>query len=1159
MGKKGKVELKKKRQQYFAQKKKAAKHARKERLRSRKPLTQDLKNIQEGIEEMIREGGAEPTPLAYYMCLVTILRSKPDPKRLPYFLALLDMYMGEISVGVLQKQSLELMELTATLLKQYLADMLIIRKGMQVIKTLFYILKPTRAMFVKLHSMEPNKLQSDHMPIYLRTLQGAMISAHDTNPELLHDLFLPFIKSVTNCFSDTQENVANSAARAIKSVLERTMSLSFIVKKPERVTKLLWLLNQCLQDMQYRNCWDLLSECIAVMLSKLALCRSTVKLLEEFPIIKDVMLTVDKLRMLDDFHYNVATETALGAAVRCMTAEEFLSVLKLDAFDMDPVTGRHYLLPVMRKNISHDHLAFFVKHFAPLIVQCRSRADEALLAGKHLEKKTLQSIHAQLWDLLPGFATFPQDLNDGGTYKVVAKELTGMLKDQELCKIACKTFVMLIEKSRYLAEYEPEMEEEDEEESDEEGSEGYETGDEVDKEKEDDDKMDEGDNEDEDEDSMDAVEQVEAQLPELLGTDFCEAPPEEDPLAFHMISKEKAQNYLEVLGQFSKNIIPLVCNAIEQEKTDRRVLLLSTLRSYASVAEKVVLNNMFKHVCKTLINAKDGEQSLDDMRKNQMMMDIGCVLGEYLDVAALDILMDIIEPLLVDKSEDALLQKKSYKALARIARTRSDVIQSKTDRIEGLLAQSQEHANSASKRERIQCMIHMACIHADNDEDDKLKAFVGGTVSEVMLALKEVNTRTRDTAFMCLASYAELVRVNNFTSMLFAGLAATTPSAVSCTIITLGKVLHEYHEDIEYKLKETLIKSCFMFIKHKSNEIKNAAMSFTRLALKLVRPSEEVKTIIEQNLNLVVDGCVTWSSQKYLPGNTRRNVKLILERCIKRFGYGYMLSIFPTEHLKLLEYVEKERKKDIKKAIRERELRKNKSAEQRKAKFNDLFFRDEKKEKLRMQGGEGDTMDLLDDNVMKRFVTAKSSTVLDTKDKGKEDGFRAVLNNGRLMVQSDAEYKRDLRQKLLDEKLSNAGGKERNAFEELGGGILSKKRRRGDDDDEGDVNPYGADEQAARNELHQLQVSLGKARPARTKSAGPSKRQRVEKDVRTGSQYRAKSGGDVKKGGTDPFAYVPLNAKYLNKRHRMKSISRVAIVDETAKKGAKARSSSKRR
>ena len=181
-----------------------------------------------------------------------------------------------------------------------------------------------------------------------------------------------------------------------------------------------------------------------------------------------ILPVVDKLRSLDDFHFNSACDKVLGACLRCIGVETFLSVVPMNPLNMDPIQGRHYLLNVMRRNVGHDNLAYFTNHFAPLITQCRKAEEDALLMGKHLERKTLASIHYQLWDLLPGFATFPKDLTAGNSFKTIAKELTKMLNDVELSRIACKTFVVLIEKSKYLVQWEPEEDSDDEEEEEDE-------------------------------------------------------------------------------------------------------------------------------------------------------------------------------------------------------------------------------------------------------------------------------------------------------------------------------------------------------------------------------------------------------------------------------------------------------------------------------------------------------------------------------------------------------------------------------------------------------------------------------------------------------------------------------------------------------------------
>ena len=1151
MGKKGKVELKKKRDLYFAQKKKEKRVERKNRLKNRKPLGQDLQNLQDGLTDLIREQDAEPTPVSYFACILSVIESKPDPKRLPHFLMLLDMNMQSISEGILSRQSIKLMDTLSNIVKQYLADHLIVRKSMNCIKSLFSLLKPTRAMLQKLLSMEPNKLQADHMPLYHRVLQRALIQIHYKNPSIFDDtsVLVNFIKTTSNCLFEAPEKVANSASEIIQNVLSKSITFHIVTHQPEVVKKSLVHLEKCLKDATYRNNWDHVCDCIAKLLLRLSLCKSALgDIAEKFPEVCSVALAVDNIRMLDDFHFNTSADTAIGAVSRCLCAESILSMLPFDAFCQDPVAGRHYMLPVLRRSISHDNIAFFVKKLAPLLVQCKQRAEEALLHSKLLERKTILGIQRQIWELLPGFATFPRDLCQGTSFRIIAKELTTLFKDPDLCRIACRTFILLIEKAKYIKDYEPEEESMDEDfddaEEDEEDEEEEEDEEREEKNPEADQDMDDVEliKHDEPEIIMDQVDELEAALPDVLKTDFCEAPPESDPIAFHMISKEQADSYLGLMSTFAKNIIPLICNAIEREEVDenRKQLMLQTLRSYASIADANVLNSVFKEVANTLQNVSMSEE---DQLKNQTMMEIGCVIAEYLDEASLQVLLGFIEPLLYTQYDDYTLQKKSYKALARICKTRGAVVSRQLDSLTQLLSRSQPHVGPSSQRERIHCIMHCAVLHYENNEIEKLHNYITATLPEVILSLKEINSRTRDTAFSCLAAYAELLKVNNFTRNLLAGLAGTTPTLVSCTIITLGKMLMEYHETIDKDLKQTVIKACVAFIRHRSNEIKNAAMSMARLAIKISREDPEILECLEEQLEGMVQACVSWTSQPKIPGNTRRAVRMLIERCIKRFGMDHLRQVFPEDHMQYLFYIEKERKKEINKTLREKKLR-QKSREQ---KFNNVFYKEEK-QKIAMPGQETE-LDLFDDAIVKKFVSSsnQAGTILDPrKERGKDDGMHVSLSaNNQLVVQSENEYKRDKRQQLLEKRMSEMKGTRRAGLETLGGDVLQKRRRNDSDDDEPAV--FDAAAQAARDELRALQKRL------KPEKDGQSRRSRVESDVRTGSQYRAKSGGDIKKGAIDPYAYVPLNAKYLNKRHRMKAISRVDSVNESVPKGNKAK------
>merc|ERR1712112_357716 len=58
-------------------------------------------------------------------------------------------------------------------------------------------------------------------------------------------------------------------------------------------------------------------------------------------------------------------------------------------------------------------------------------------------------------------------------------------------------------------------------------------------------------------------------------------------------------------------------------------------------------------------------------------------------------------------------------------------------------------------------------------------------------------------------------------------------------------------------------------------------------------------------------------------------------------------------------------------------------------------------------------------------------------------------------------------------------------------------------------------------------------------------------DKGSGSEYRSKSGrGDVKKAGKhDPYAYIPMTHKALNKRKQAKAKGQFSSVISAAKKG----------
>ncbi|CCW60911.1 unnamed protein product [Phytomonas sp. EM1] len=67
------------------------------------------------------------------------------------------------------------------------------------------------------------------------------------------------------------------------------------------------------------------------------------------------------------------------------------------------------------------------------------------------------------------------------------------------------------------------------------------------------------------------------------------------------------------------------------------------------------------------------------------------------------------------------------------------------------------------------------------------------------------------------------------------------------------------------------------------------------------------------------------------------------------------------------------------------------------------------------------------------------------------------------------------------------------------------------------------------------------------------KRRRVEEDIRKGDEFVGRGAGDIKSGNIEPFAYVPLNRTYMNRRNTRQALHRFEVIQGRSLKGEKAK------
>ena len=124
---------------------------------------------------------------------------------------------------------------------------------------------------------------------------------------------------------------------------------------------------------------------------------------------------------------------------------QLLSIFPLSFESGDTVNiPNGWLLPILRDNISHSELKFFVSDLVPITATLRTRAETLKQENKTLDAKVCFNLEFQIWSLLPSFCKKPTDLLE--SFKIIAKTL-GILISQrsEIRNILCTSLISLIE------------------------------------------------------------------------------------------------------------------------------------------------------------------------------------------------------------------------------------------------------------------------------------------------------------------------------------------------------------------------------------------------------------------------------------------------------------------------------------------------------------------------------------------------------------------------------------------------------------------------------------------------------------------------------------------------------------------------------------------
>lgn len=1157
---------------------------------------QMLKLVSDSLTESIELLGEKVTPLSLFACAQTTLASTPNPAHVPYLMAIIAAIAPKVSPGVLMSR----MNATIQQVQHALAgsDNLTSSKAIKMIQAICVAVNPpTPQMLAALRKLEPNKHNASLMASYVATLrkylQHAFVEGH-------FDFFLgalpEFVDICVQNFVETKESVAKSTKKELLMLFDKTFTPKAVEYGAEVIDTLISKLCS-VYKAHFKEHWALVAEIVQALFTRLSFVKRTPNaawLTKLFPSAAFLLRVLDKIRQAEDATLNGAVTKAIAAIASGMRAEELLSVLPFDPqpddvsnfaagnSNVDP-WRRSYLVNIIRQTAGHDSLPFFVNEFLPRIQRCKTLVTELTAAGRHPEAQQWSQLEFQYWRIAVGFCNHPVEVTNE-SFRALGKALTGLLTTPYV-DVAAQAIHTLCSGLHRLAM----LPDDDSNTASNGGGRVAATGSSGDGKKRRLADASDDDDDDEDEDGLKPADEDEELL--ALTDDGW------NPHVFHNISQAQAQAACAIIAQYSLNIMPKLCNAMETHDTTS---VMNAIESFSKVCSPQVMGTIFKGILDLGSNISEfpeaNAHSLSSKRR--VVLDIAYAIAGQLTLEHVEsVYNNIVEPVLSDTSlQNRLLQKKAYKLLFALFDKRLKDILPFMPRIVNLLTVGQHHVTVSGLKMRVKCLSWALDAYKMFDPT-KIFGFVKQSLPEVIMFAKERSGDARDMAMDMLERmhhYATSAGAapNTLINLAVAGLAGKTPMLVSATIVALAKLVWVAHFQLRVEDMTKLNQMMAGLLEHPNAEVRAAAATFLRMMIKAAAKHAGIEQAVRATLPRLSQAIAIVTSQSMVSSGTRDMMKVLVERCIKQYGVDEINAVFPAGSQRFVQYVAKGLRRAERREERERQEAEEAHAEDE---FNRHFMGVGGLKAGDEENDEADG-DLLHDGGLKGFVATRSALPFraggsatnvgfgggggkgdddeDAEEDARDDLCIVQEEGGKIRIVTRVEKRKEdelARRKALADRLLRRGGAAggpsinardllRDAEEHDAG-----KRKRDDVTDfenEELLRKHGgaADESFARAQEEKLKGNKGitAAQLQRLRNekaeAREEKRKRMEQDIKTGEEFQTDRGfGDVKRGAVDPFAYVPLNRKFLNKRNMRFADTRLDAVTSKSFKGEKAR------
>jgi len=710
--------------------------------------------------------------------------------------------------------------------------------------------------------LQPSPNDSQLLPPWLAVVsRGYDVSSQVNSEETFQNLPDIFHK-ISQFLVPTSLNVRISASECLISFIVNCIPASVVTSPSiydEKILEKLAKIVTELLSVKYQSAWMEVFNVVGAMFDNLRW-RAT-------PLLDDSVKVIGDLRSDETFTGKKEADAVLSKAIRAMGPDIVLRLLPLNLGVKTNGPGRAWLLPLLRDSVSNTQLAHFKSELVPLSEKMFQRVVDHGEAEKTMEVKIFETVVHQIWAILPGYCDLPLDLTSAFDQQF-AELISNLLYQQvELRTDLCHSLQNLVDSNKVLLTL---------------------TGQEA----------------------------------ELLQS---------------RVSVDTAQKNLDYLATFAGNLLAVLFNVYTQTLPQYRGPILQCINVYLSITPEKELDETFTRVVSMLESsltetngsAKPGKPLKQPSNSqmppmSQTLMDIVITMSVYLPRSAFGQLFKIASAML--QKQDAILQKKAYKLIPRLATSEAGraALNERNEELQTLLLNCAEKVAPAARRDQLSAIAQVVQMLPSSDLH-----FIPSILPEVTISTKENNEKARRIAFDLLVTMGEKMHgggtimnsrrphmptdfpnvpasLDEYFTMVSAGLAGNSPHSISASIIALTRILHEFHEQVSDQTITGLLDTVDIFLTSPNRELVRSTMGFVKACV-IGLPD---KVMLPRLTNLISNLLLYQHEHK---GQLQAKVKHILERMMRKYGYEAVEKATPEQDRRLVVNIRKTRERNKRK------------------------------------------------------------------------------------------------------------------------------------------------------------------------------------------------------------------------------------------------------